>query len=181
MKNKILDKISGEEALTILRQLAKNDPKIGKQIEKEAEKLLKKVDLEEICEDVYSVLDGIGVEELWDRSGARRYGYSSPEEMAVEMMEEELEPYNKEVVKYLELGMAKEAKLYCMGVLKGIYQYEQESKSEFKDWAADVSGECFGYLLEEWKKRINNKDDLIEMDKFLEKECSKWAKWAVKI
>ncbi len=41
MKNKILDKISGEEALTILRQLAKNDPKIGKQIEKEAEKLLK--------------------------------------------------------------------------------------------------------------------------------------------
>lgn len=101
--------------------------------------------------------------------------------MAVEMMEEELEPYNKEVVKYLELGMAKEAKLYCMGVLKGIYQYEQESKSEFKDWAADVAGECFGYLLEEWKKRINNKDDLIEMDKFLEKECSKWAKWAVKI
>lgn len=181
MKNKILDKISGEEALTILRQLAKNDPKIGKQIEKEAEKLLKKVDLEEICEDVYSVLDGIDVEELWDRSGASRYGYSSPEDMAVEMMEEELEPYNKEVVKYLELGMAKEAKLYCMGVLKGIYQYEQESKSEFKDWAADVAGECFGYLLEEWKKRINNKDDLIEIDKFLEKECSKWAKWAVKI
>lgn len=181
MKNKILDKISGEEALTILRQLAKNDPKIGKQIEKEAEKLLKKIDLEEICEDVYSVLDGIDVEELWDRSGASRYGYSSPEEMAVEMMEEELEPYNKEVVKYLELGMAKEAKLYCMGVLKGIYQYEQESKSEFKDWAADVAGECFGYLLEEWKKRINNKDDLIETDKFLEKECSKWAKWAVKI
>lgn len=170
MKNKIIDKISGEEALTILRQLAKNDPKIGKQIEKEAEKLLKKVDLEEICEDVYSVLDGIDVEELWDRSGASRYGYSSPEDMAMEMMEEELEPYNKEVVKYLELGMAKEAKLYCMGVLKGIYQYEQESKSEFKDWAADVAGECFGYLLEEWKKRINNKDDLIEMDKFLEKE-----------
>ncbi|MBA7518348.1 hypothetical protein ES705_10418 [subsurface metagenome] len=176
MKNKIIDKISGEEALTILRQLAKNDPKIGKQIEKEAEKLLKKVDLEEICEDVYSVLDGIDVEELWDRSGASRYGYSSPEDMAMEMMEEELEPYNKEVVKYLELGMAKEAKLYCMGVLKGIYQYEQESKSEFKDWAADVAGECFGYLLEEWKKRINNKDDLIEIDKFLEKECSKWAK-----
>lgn len=175
MKNKILDKLSGEEALIILRRIADNNPKIAKQIEEEAEQLLKKIDLEEVCEDVYSALDGIDVEELWDRSGASRYGYSSPEDMAVEMMEEELEPYNEQVFKYLELGMTKEAKLYCMGVLKGIYQYEQESKSEFKDWAADVAGECFGYLLEEWKTRTNNKDDFKEMGKFLKKECSRWA------
>jgi hypothetical protein len=181
MKDKILDKISPEEALEILKRLAKNNPKIAKQIEKETKQLLKKIDLEEICEDVYLVLDGIDVEELWDRSGPSRYGYSAPEDMSVEMMEEELDSYNQEVIKYLELGMPKEAMLYCMGVLKGIYQYEQESKSEFKDWATDVPGEYFGYLLEEWKKRTNNKDDLKEMNKFIEKECSKWAKWTLKI
>ena len=37
--------------------------------------------------------------------------------MAMEMMEEELEPFNKEVFRYFELGMANEAKLYCMAAL----------------------------------------------------------------
>lgn len=181
MEEEILNKISPEEALEILRCLVRKDPNIAQQIEKEAELLLKKVDLEEICEDVFFTLDGIDVEELWDRSGASRYGYTSPEDMAVEMMEEELEPFNKEVIKYLELDMAKEAKLYCMGVLKGIYQYVQESKSEFKDWATDVPEECFGYLLREWKKRAENKNDFKDMEKFLEKECNKWFEWALKI
>ncbi len=97
------------------------------------------------------------------------------------MMEEALDPYNQQVTKYLELGMIKEAKFYCMGVLKGIYQYAQESKSEFKDWAIDIPEECFGYLLEEWKKGTKGKDELNEMNKFLEKECSDWSEWASKI
>lgn len=181
MRSKILNKISAEEALEILRRLAEKDSNIAQQIEKEAEQLLKKIDLEEICEDLYLVLDGIDVEELWDRSGPNRDGYSSPEDMAVEMMEEELDTYNKEVIKYLELGMTKEAKLYCMGILKGIYRYAQESKSEFKDWAADIPEECFGYLLREWKKGTKNRNDLNEMNKFLKKECSNWAEWGLKI
>ena len=74
------------------------------------------------------------------------------------------------------MGMAKEAKLYCMGVLKGIYRYEMESKSEFKDWAEDVPGECFGYLLGEWRERTPDKDDIREMGEFIEKECGKRKK-----
>ena len=44
--------------------------------------------------------------------------------------------------------MHQEAKLYCMGILKGIYQYEEDSGSEFKDWATDVLGESFGYIFQ---------------------------------
>jgi len=180
MKGNKMDRVSPEQALEILRRLARSDPKIKKRIEKEAEEILKDIDVEGICEEVYSALDGIDVEELWERSGASRHGYSAPQDMAVEMMEEELEPFNNEVLKYLEMGMANEAKLYCMGILKGIYQYEQESKSEFKDWAADIPGECFGDLLLEWKKRSGDESDLKKMGEFIERECSKWAKWALK-
>lgn len=181
MKNKILNKISPAKALEILKRLSEKDQNIAQQIEREAEQLLKEIDLEEICEEVYSVLDGIDVEELWDRAGPSRDGYSSPEDMAVEMMEEELEAYNKEVMEYLELGMVMEARLYCMGVLKGIYKYAQESKSEFKNWAVDVPEECFGYLLERWKEKTKNKDYIKEMNVFIEKECNNWAEWALKI
>jgi hypothetical protein len=180
MKDNKMDRISPEQALEILRHLAKSDPKIKKQIEKEAEEILKDIDVEEICEEVHSALDGIDVEELWERSGSSRDGYSTPEDMAAEMMEEELEPFNSEVRKYIEMGMATEARLYCMGVLKGIYQYEQESKSEYKNWAADIPGECFGGLLLEWKKESGDQGDLKKMAEFIERECSKWAKWALK-
>jgi hypothetical protein len=66
----------------------------------------------------------------------------------------------------------------AMGILKGIYQYEEDSKSEFKDWATDVPGECFGYLFDEWKKRCNNIKDKKEMKNFISDACPNWAEWA---
>lgn len=53
MIDEILNKISPEEALEILRCLAKKDSDIARKIEKEALKLLKTIDLEEICEEVF--------------------------------------------------------------------------------------------------------------------------------
>ena len=44
MKTKLIEKISGDKALKILRRLAEKDPKIGKQIEKLEEEILKEVD-----------------------------------------------------------------------------------------------------------------------------------------
>jgi hypothetical protein len=181
MKSKIWDKLSPQNALDILRRLAEKDRNIAQRIEAEAKDFFKTIDLEKICEQVYSALGGIEVEELWDRSGPRRDGYSSPEEMAVEMTEEVLEPYNKKVGEYLELGMVRVAKFYCMGVLKGIYKYTHESKSEFKNWAEDVPEEYVGYLLEGWKKKTKNKNDIKEMRMFIEKECQNWAEWALRI
>ena len=172
---KLIDKISPGEALMIIQQLAKTDKSIRGKIEEIAEGIIRDVDFEEICDDVLFVLNTIYVEDLWDRSGATQYGYVTPEDMAIEMMEEELDPFNQKIFRLCELNMQKEAKLYCMGVLKGIYKYDQKSKSEFKDRAADVPAECFSYLIDEWKKRNNNDVDIKEMNSFLKKECGKWA------
>jgi len=180
MENKILSKISLEQALQILKRLSGKDPNIARLIEEEAKQLFIKINVDDICEEVYAALDGLDVKELWDNSGASSFGYTAPEDMAVEMMEDELDTYNKDVVKYFELDMPDEAGLYCMGVLGGIYRYAQQSKSEFKDWAADVPEACFGHLLEEWKKRTKNKNDISAMNKFIEKECNNWAEWAFK-
>jgi hypothetical protein len=181
MKDITIDKLSPEQALEILKRMGRNDPKTKKQIQKEAKELLREIDVEEICEGVYGALDGIEVEDLWARSGPSRHGYSGPEDMAAEMIEEEIEPFIAEILKYLEIGMTNEAKVYCMGVLKGIYRYEHESRSEFRDWATDIPAECFGHLLLEWKKKVGNDNSLNEIREFVEKECSMWARRASKI
>ncbi len=56
----------------------------------------------------------------------------------------------------------------------------KKTRSEFKDWATDVPGECFGYLLSEWEKRCNKKEEK-EMSDFLGKECPNWFEWAIQI
>ena len=178
MKDDIFNKISPHEALEILRQITKRDKKLKKRIIELAEDLFKDVDVETVCEDVFYALDGIDVHELWDRAGPRTDGYTSPEDMAVEMFEEALEPFLQKMYRLMELEMSKEAKLYCMGIAKGIYQYEEDSSSEFKDWASDVPGECYSYIVKEWKKRGNTKDKN-EMREFIGKECSNWSEWAI--
>ncbi len=170
----ILDRITANEALEIIRQLAESDKGIKKRITTIAEEIIKEIDVEAVSDDVFFYLDGIDVHELWDNSGSRSDGYISPEEMAVEMIEEVLEPFNQEAMRLFDLNMSEEANLYCMGVLKGIYRFDHESKSEFKDWSVDVPGECFSYLFNEWEKRCKDTKEIKEMNSFLEKECSEW-------
>ena len=177
-KDDIFEKLSPNEALEILRQITKTDKNLKKKIVELAEDLFRDVDIDDICEAVFDALDGIDVHELWDRAGPRTDGYTSPEDMSVEMFEEALEPFVQEMERLLNLKMHQEAKLYCMGILKGIYQYEEDSESEFKDWASDVPGESFGYILREWGKNRNNKDKK-GMKDFIKKEFPTWSKWAI--
>lgn len=178
--SKLLKQISGEEALKILQLLSKQDPDIKNRIEELAESILQDFDLEEVSEEVFIDLDTIDVHDLWDQSGARSSGeYISTEEMAYEMIGSELKPYINNFLRLRELGLKRESISYCMGLLKGIYRYSNESSSEFKDWATDIPEEFFRQVLEEWKKIKSNKKISMEMRSFLEKECNKWRVWAV--
>ena len=178
MKDDILEKISPNEALIILQHLSKSDEALKNKIINLAKDLYKNVDIEEICDAVFHALDGINVHELWDRSGKTRDGYSSPVEMSMEMFEDALEPFVHEMKRLLDLKIYKEAKEYCMGILKGLYQYEKDSKSEFKDWATDLPGESFGDILRKWRSGCK-KSDQDAMRTFLENEFPDWSSWTI--
>lgn len=171
----LLNEITPDDALNIIQELS-DDPVLRERILKVACRLLKNIDVDEVATDVFNSLDDIDVQELWDRAGPSRHGYSSTEEMAVEMVDEELEVHTNKLNQYLKSGLFEEATLYCKGVLKGLYTYEFESNSEFKDWAQDVPVECFGYLLGVWKKSISSVVLLGDMELFLKEECANWAK-----
>jgi hypothetical protein len=179
VKDKIFNKICPDEALAILRRLSKNDTALKEKIIKAAEDLIRDANVDEICEAVFYALDGIDVHELWDRAGLNRDGYTSPEDMSFEMFEETLEPFLRNMQRLLCLKMHEEAKFHCMAILKGIYKYEEESKSEFKDWATDVPGECFGSILSEWAKKCRVKD-IKNIKDFIKEECPAWSNWAIK-
>ena len=171
----VIDKLTPQQALEILKRLSENEGEIRDAVQTEASTLLQSVDLDETADEVFFVLDSIDVEDCWDRSGKSRYGYTEPSEAAVELVEEELQPFYDQAARYRELNMPEQEMTYCMGVILGIYRYEHESKSQFREWAEDIPIECAGYLLTIWRERNHKAADAQAMDKFIRQRCPKWA------
>ena len=163
-KRDILKDIDPSDALYILKVLMEEDKKFEDKIYQIAVKMLSEVDSDDIAVEVYNELDRLEVEELWDRSGKTRYGHVEPSEEAWVMFEEVLKPFVEEMKKYQKLIMFMEAKNYCIGIIKGIQEYEQESKSEFKDWAIDVPAEYIVRIMDEWMKGNPDSKDIAEVE-----------------
>ena len=75
--------------------------------------------------------------------------------------------------------MLREATVHCMGILKGLCRYEEDSESELKDWASDVPSEAFGDILRVWDKSMN-KQEKEKMKVFITNEFPRWYSWAIK-
>lgn len=151
----IFDKINPSEALQILKMLVQEDTSIRQRIEEIFLCQVQEVEVAEISDTVFSDLDFLDVEELWDRSGSNRDGYTASGEAALEMIEEVIEPHLKNMQRLHLLGMFREEMHYCMGVISGLYMFENESTTEFKDWAVDISGELASQILTEWINACN--------------------------
>ncbi len=173
-KKQILDDVRAKYAYEILKKLADEDAKISKRIDELALEYLIKVDPDDIAENVFSDLDSLAVEDVWDNSGGTRDGYVDPNELTSEMFQEALEPYIDEFKKCLELSMDEEAKLHCMGILKGLYKFEKEATTEFQDWAVDDPHDNFEQVLGEWRKECKDQKDLEKMNEFIKKNCPEW-------
>lgn len=179
-KPNVLESITGTDALAILKVLAERHVNLAQEINAVAKELLSHVKIDEVAANVQSELDFLHVEDIWDRSGATRDGYVDPGEAAWEMFEEALKPFQDEVDKYKQLSMLEEAELTCEGLLKGIYNFEKESSTEYKQWAVDAPGEYFGWVLDDWKKLFEGQPPLSGMREFLQTHCPDWAEWAMK-
>lgn len=151
-----------------------------RKIEEVAIERFSPVKMDAIAADVVMELEALDVEELWDRSGSRRDEYVEPSEAASEMLEEALQPFRDEVAKYQRLSMLNEAELICQGILKGIYDFDAESTTEFKEWALDAPSEYFGEVLNDWKRLFGRTSPLQRGTDFLRTHCPTWAEQAAK-
>ena len=173
-----LDAISGIDAIAILRVLADRDKKLSQEIDVIAKDLLGDVSMDEVADCVQAELESLAVEDVWDRSGRRRDGYVDTGDTAWQMFEAALEPFREEMAKYQQLSMPKQAEAVCLGLLKGVYDFQWYSKTEFKDWAVDAPGEYFWIYLEEWKKHFQQPSSTSRMNQFLTEHCVKSAERA---
>jgi hypothetical protein len=179
-KPQLLDSLTGTDALAILKVLAERHENLAHEIDTVAKELLSHVEMDEVAANVQMELEGLDVEEVWERSGATREGYVDPGEAAWDLFAEALKPFQDEVDKYKQLSMREEAALTCQGLLKGIYNFDKESSTEYKQWATDAPGEYFAMMLDEGKKLFEGQSSLSGLREFLQTHCPDWAEWAMK-
>ena len=173
----VIKKLSAEQALEVVKRLRGTGGKIQEAVLAEARNVLSEIDLDETADEVFFVLDSIDVQDCWDRADSSRDGYTSPDEAAVEIVEESLEPFFDQTRRYHELGMPAEEMAHCMGLILGIYRYEHESKSEFREWSVDIPLECAGDRLREWRERGQGLAFAEAMDEFIQQRCPNWARY----
>ena len=179
-KPNTLDAISGTDAIEVLRILANRDKELSKEIDVIAKDLLCDVSLDEVADCVQAELESLAVEDVCDRSGTRRDGYVDTGETAWQMFEAALEPFREDMLKYQQLSMLKQAEAVCLGILKGVYDFQWYSKTEFKDWAVDAPAEYFWTYLGEWKKHFKQRQSPTKLNQFLTEHCLKWAERAMR-
>ena len=173
-KKDILESISPEEALAILRQLVASNQTVRKRAERIAWTMLTEVDTEEVAGEVFMALDSLQVEDVWGISGSTRDGYVDTGTCAWGMVEEALAPMLRQLYQCQALSLKDAAKTYCMGILQGIYEFETTSNSEFKNWAVDAPAHYFVSTYKDWKKQAKNKKDIAEVQRFIKDIAPEW-------
>jgi hypothetical protein len=175
--NDVAGKLTSEQALLIVERLCRKGGDVRDAIVAEAIRLLSEFTLDEIADEVFDALDLIDIQECWDLAAAHGGTPAASSEAAVDVIEEELQPFFDQVERYHDLGMTAQEASYCMGVLAGIYRFEQESEAQIKGMAGDLPRACAGTLLDEWRKRNTDKAGAEAMEGFVRERCPKWAGW----
>ena len=172
----VINQLSPQDALAVLKVLADSDVRLAKRIAEIATEYLSEVDPQDVAEEVYFGLESLQVEDVWDKAGSTRDGYVEPYEIVNELLEDALSPYFERLTRYQKLTMDDEAARFCKGFLLGLYRFEYKCTTEFRKWAPDYALDCAKEILEKWPTKRISQEAVDEMKSFIHGRLSKWQK-----
>ena len=172
----VINQLSPQDALAVLKALAASDANLARRIAEIATEHLSEVDPQDVAEEVYYALESLQVEDVWDKAGSTRDGYVEPYEVVDEMIDGALLPYLEELVRYQKLKMDDEAMSFCKGLLSGLYRFEYECKTGFREWAPDYASSYAEEVLRKWRSKPVSQEALDGMDTFIQRQLPKWQR-----
>ena len=151
-KKKTLDRLTGDEAATVLRLLLHQRPDVKKDVEVLAKSVIGDVSVEEVADGVEAAVDMLDLDDLNDRAGSHAHGYVEPTEAAWELVEEAVMPYIEDIRRRAEAGEHAAALNACAGVVLGLHRLREKAGDEFLQWAVDAPDELAGEAIVTFRK-----------------------------
>ena len=148
---RVLDGITADEGLAVLRTLLRRHPDLTAEAEAIAATFASEVDRHSVAEDIVDAVGMLGFEELNARAGRQAYGYVEPGEAAWEILEEVVEPGLDEIKRLLSIGLEDPARAQCEGILLGLFAVQTEHlDNDVVQYAEDFPAEAAARVLEAW-------------------------------
>jgi hypothetical protein len=178
----LVDALDGAEAKQLLATLLDAHPELLTEVADLAEAELGAVTAEYLAEEVAFALEGLSVEDVWERAGTQPDGsYLEPTDAAWEVVEEAVAPFIADLTRRVELGRRAEATALCQGVLLSLYSISH-GEGEFLDGhASDTLEEAAASAVEAWKKGSRDRAgsgvrarELAAMRRFLSDALPDW-------
>lgn len=132
----IISELSYHQMLSILESLGE-DVSIRKRITELASGLLAQLNEDELADLLFERLNAINVVDLWESSGKGYYGYNDPVDVANDMLNDEVQPFRDEMLKYRRLGLKEQEEICFRAIVRGLLRYDKEGDNEFRDWVPD--------------------------------------------
>jgi hypothetical protein len=138
----LIQRLSPEEAAAVLRHLLEKHPDLRSEAEQFATGYVSSSSLDEVAQDVYDRIVGIGLDSLSERAGKHSWGYVEPSEAAIELMDESIQELVDDMKRKAELGLLSAAQIVCAGIVQGLYQARDTNSDGALGWAPDFPGEA---------------------------------------
>jgi hypothetical protein len=146
----LLERLSPEEAVTVLHQMLDKHPELQSEAEQFATKLVSSCSIEDVAQDVCDRITGIDLDALNGRAGAHSWGYVEPGEAAQDLLEEAVEDLLEDMKRRAELGLVSAAEVVCAGMVQGLYQARDTKSDGALGWAPDFPAEEADYVVGEF-------------------------------
>jgi hypothetical protein len=160
------------EAASVLRQLLARHAELRWEALGLVRSQLATVERAGVAEAVRDAMLAVSLDDIWDRSGARRDGYVEEVEAAWEVFEEALAPFSDEVVRMLEVGETDAARATVEGALVALHDLPRDHGNDSAlSRAEDFPGEAAGTLVDRWAAAGGGPLG----DAFLQRFVPRWA------
>ena len=158
---KCIESLTADEAARVLNDLLDNTPDLIKKAYDTAMKIAGDVNADAIMDEVFNALNAL--DDISSYCGSTRYGYVEPSEAAWKMFGEVVNPFIDEMKKAQERALPAAAKAHCIGIIKGLWKFEEDATTDFAGWAEDAPSEYVDAVVKEWKKGKPGKKDIVEV------------------
>ena len=107
-----------------------------------ARSLVRDSDFETVADEVEHGLRALDIDDLNDRAGTHRNGYTEPTEAAWELLQEVIDPFLGHMRHHLELRLDAAALEMCKGIVLGLYRVRRQADDGVLGWAPDFPKEA---------------------------------------
>jgi hypothetical protein len=159
LRDSVLERLSPNEAQTVLDRLLTTRADLRVEAERIARGLLGEVSFESVADDVEDAICALDLDDLGDRAGRHRGGYTSPTDAAWELLHEAVDPFLSDMKRQMELGLEGEALEICKGILLGLYRVHNMKRDEFLGWAEDFPTEAAADAVSMWRGRRQERQE----------------------